>query len=143
MTDKKNKSIFQGKFTSKEKVLDKYVSYKYMGDLKNKKHPTPHGIGIATWSDGRKYEGEFKNGSFHGKGTWINPWIYGKKGKYIGEFKNGIAQGKGTWINPYDKDGKYVGKFKNNVPHGKGIWIKRGKTYLKGIWKNGIFKDYD
>ena len=49
-----------------------------------------HGKGIYTYSNGDKYEGEFKNDSFNGKGTLI----YSLEDRsevictYVGEFKN-------------------------------------------------------
>ena len=43
------------------------------------------GRGIETWSDGRKYEGAFKNGKKDGEGTF--QWPNGNK--YIGSWKNG------------------------------------------------------
>jgi hypothetical protein len=37
---------------------------------------------VYTWSDGRKYEGEWKNNKMHGKGTFT--WSDGRK--YVGEY---------------------------------------------------------
>ena len=31
-----------------------------------------YGKGVYTWSDGQKYEGDFKDGKRHGKGTQTN-----------------------------------------------------------------------
>ena len=42
------------------------------------------GKGVEEWKDGRKYEGEFKNGIKDGEGTF--EWPNGKK--YIGSWKN-------------------------------------------------------
>ena len=41
--------------------------------------------GTYTWSDGRKYEGEHKDGERQGQGTYTFP--SGDKYKYIGEWK--------------------------------------------------------
>ena len=65
------------------------------------------GYGTFTWSDGRKYVGEYKNDQKHGQGTF--EWPDGRK--YIGEWK----------------DGKQ---------HGEGLYIKEGKQ-RKGIWEMG------
>jgi hypothetical protein len=43
------------------------------------------GRGIETWNDGRRYEGDFKNGKKDGEGTF--EWPTGVK--YIGSWKNG------------------------------------------------------
>ena len=42
----------------------------YEGEHKDGKY---HGQGTETWSDGDKYEGEFKNGKYHGQGTLTFP----------------------------------------------------------------------
>ena len=51
-----------------------------------------NGLGTFVYPDGRIYVGEFKDGSFHGRG--INSWPVGCV--YVGEFKNGKRDGEGT-----------------------------------------------
>ena len=73
--------------------------------------PIPHGRGTMTHVNGDKYEGEFKNGMHHGKGTYT--WGSGpnKGDRYVGEFKDGNWNGKGTYT---FKDGrKLVGEWKD------------------------------
>ena len=66
-------------------------------------------------AEGRTYEGEWRNGKGHGKGSYTFP----NGEKYIGEYKEGEVHGKGTLTFP---DGeKYEGEWKNNKMHGKGI----------------------
>lgn len=43
------------------------------------------GRGMEIWSDGRKYEGDFKNGKKDGEGTFEWP----NANKYIGSWKKG------------------------------------------------------
>ncbi len=62
----------------------------YEGDILDGK---PNGDGTCTW-DGKTYTGRFKNGMFHGKGTFIEPDV----GQYVGEFEEGIFHGEGTYI---------------------------------------------
>ena len=77
-------------------------------------------------SSDSKYEGEFKDGLFNGKG------IFNFDGEYKGDFKNGLFHGKGT----YNFDGlKYKGDFKDNLFHGKGVL-----TYADGHKYSGDFK---
>ena len=45
-----------------------------------------HGKGTYTWFDGRKYEGEFKDGE-----EW-NRTLKDKEGKVIGKWANGFRQ---------------------------------------------------
>ncbi len=49
------------------------------------------------FADGRKYEGEWKNGNPNGKGTFTYPNL----GKYVGDHKDGFPHGRGefTWAN--------------------------------------------
>ena len=58
-----------------------------------------------TWSNGDKYEGEWKDGELHGQGTLT--WSSGEK--YVGEFKND----KEWNTTEYDKNGNIIGKFVN------------------------------
>ena len=46
--------------------------------------------GTASWADGEKYVGEWRNGKRHGKGTKV--WANGRK--YVGEWKNNKRQEK-------------------------------------------------
>ncbi len=54
------------------------------------------GKGIEVWSDGRKYEGDFKNGKKDGEGTF--EWSNGLK--YIGSWRNAKQHGIGILYNP-------------------------------------------
>ena len=55
-------------------------------------------FGTETFADGRNYVGEYKEGKFHGQGTYT----YGPKSKWAGD--------------------KYVGEWKDNKHHGQGIY---------------------
>ena len=101
---------------------------KYRGEWKDGKM---HGQGTYTWANGNQYVGGWRNGKEHGRGTRT-----GKNGmKYVGEWKDGKMRGQGafTWGN----GDKYVGGFKGNMMHGQGT-----KTYSNGVehmgeWRNG------
>ncbi len=62
-------------------------SAKYVGDFKNN---FPHGIGICTYANGDRYEGEWADGAFQGQGTL-----------YIRD---------GTIVSGFWRAGEYVGK---------------------------------
>ncbi len=49
--------------------------------------------GTYIWSDGRKYEGEFKDDKPNGQGTLTHP----DGRKYVGKFKDGFPNGQGTY----------------------------------------------
>ncbi|MDP6489073.1 MAG: MORN motif-containing protein, partial [SAR324 cluster bacterium] len=61
----------------------KWEGDKYIGEYKNGKKD---GQGTYTFSDGRKYEGEFREGTF-----W-NITEYDKNGNIIGNYVNGVKQ---------------------------------------------------
>jgi hypothetical protein len=67
----------------------------------------------ATWSDGKKYVGEYKDDKKHGQGTHTFP----NGEKYVGEYKDNKHHGQGTYTWP---DGTaWKGYFMNDeyVPH--------------------------
>ena len=73
-----------------------------MGEFKDGEF---HGIGTYTFSDGDKYVGEFKDGNSHGQGT-----VTSKDGEtFVGEWKDDKE-----WNgNEYNKDGKIISKYVN------------------------------
>ena len=70
-----------------------------------------NGFGKYKYIDGEKYEGDWKNGKYHGQGTKTFP----NGEKYIGEFKENEP-----WnISVYDKNGNLIEKVVN------GEWIEQ------------------
>ena len=98
----------------------------------------PHGRGVLQYSDGRVYEGDFKNwneGEFQGCGTM---W-YPDGDVYVGQWKNGEHHGRGALhISPeanrrQEWTGDYFGvemsRFKDGDPVDEGIrWCSDGTT---------------
>jgi len=104
-------------------------------------------------SDGSRYEGEFRNNLFHGKGVLIAPSLgtrfegefrNGKKhygiftceiGGYKGQHKDGLPDGQGeSWGN---NGHSYKGEFKESQPHGHGMVTFPDGTQWKGVFENG------
>ncbi|HUI06037.1 MAG TPA: hypothetical protein VL486_03425, partial [Verrucomicrobiae bacterium] len=103
---------------------------KYEGEFKNGR---PNGRGIYTSPDGQKYVGEFKDGRIRGQGTHI--WPNGCQ--YSGEFNDGVANGQGTYTWPDGR--KYVGGFNDGKPSGQGtLTSPDGHKYVGGF-KDGNF----
>ncbi len=73
------------------------------GDCKN-------GYGIMACPNGDRYEGEFKEGKFHGKCKWF-----------------------------YSYGDVFDGYYEDNFPHGKGKIYHVDKTVTEGIWEKGTF----
>jgi hypothetical protein len=117
--------------------------------------------GTYIWSDGSKYEGEFKDGKPNGQGTLISPdgykyvgqWKDGKQdgqgnyyhvdgGRYVGEWKNGRRNGQGNYYytERLGRDGaRYVGEWKNGRRNGQGNYYYTDGARYVGEWKNGKF----
>ena len=80
---------------------------KYIGGFKDGtfEDRQPNGQGTLTWSNGKKYLGEWKNGEMSGQGT--KTWTNGDM--YEGDFKDGRYHGQGTYT--WSDGRKYVGEF--------------------------------
>ena len=65
-------------------------------------------MGSTIYLDGEKYEGDWRNGKYHGQGTYTSS----KDGeKFVGEWKDD----KEWNITEYDKNGNIIGKWVNGV----------------------------
>ncbi len=71
------------------------------GDCKN-------GYGEYKWSDGDRYEGEWKEGKFHGKGKYF--------------YSNGAT---------------FSGTYLQGKKHGEGIFVDAKGKDFEGVWENG------
>ncbi len=105
--------------------MKKTINYKngekYIGETKNNKpegkgklHSNPSPLAYII------YDGQFKNGKYHGSGTWRDM----KGQKYSGQFKNGEFDGKGKWTDMFDTVS--LCEFKNGETISEKI-IKKGK----------------
>ncbi len=96
-----------------------------------------NGKGTFIWSNGDKYNGDWKNQKPHGLGTF--KWVDGTK--YIGDWKFGLQDGQGTvtWSN----GDKYIGGRKNGQADGQGTFIFANGTTQSGEWKNGNIIERD
>jgi hypothetical protein len=99
----------------------------YIGETKKGK---PHGLGILYFIDKDYiiYQGQWKNGVFHGEGKLDLSDL-----TYDGEFKDGKKHGTGYYIFKleYRTVGFWSGKFKDGSPHGKGkyTWSKNANVF--------------
>ena len=101
---------------------------RYEGDFLDGKF---HGKGIYTIPDGGRFEGDFVDGKIHGKG--IRHFPDGKR--YEGDFVQGKIDGKG--IIRFPDGGRFEGDFVDGKFHGKGIYnFPDGKRY-EGFFENG------
>lgn len=103
----------------------------YKGDWVGNKR---EGFGVEVTTSGTKYEGEFRAGKYHGRGTF---WGKSKKGlrkEYAGEWENGHRSGRGEMF--YENGDVYVGSFIRGRKHGSGKL-----TYADGGVYEGEFED--
>jgi hypothetical protein len=99
-------------------------------------HDQKEGFGVQVNPNNTKYEGEWQNSKYHGRGTL---WV--RKGKaynrqYVGDWSNGDMEGQGVY---YYEDGSIY----------KGGWLKNGKSgegrldyphgdHYTGEWANNL-----
>jgi hypothetical protein len=95
-----------------------------------------HGSGRATFPNGDSYEGEYACDQRHGQGKYV--WSDGRV--YEGEFHHDKGQGRGIFSWP---DGaKYIGEFYNGQREGNGYYTFLDAGYYNGSWKNSQFDGY-
>jgi len=115
----------EAKAKLKTKVAKKPIFECIEGDCNN-------GLGTATFSNGGKYVGEFKDGEANGLGTET----FSNGRKYVGEFKDGEANGLGTETFSTKGD-KYVGEWLRDMKHGQGTeTFANGKKYVGEYYHN-------
>ena len=106
----------EGKYHGKG-VITYSNGEKWQGDWKEGE--PFNGLGTLIWPSGEKYSGEYKDGKpFNGKGIYI--WPTGEK--YVGVFRDGQRNNTGTYTWPSAE--KYVGEFENGESDGKGALLK-------------------
>lgn len=89
-----------------------------------------------TLKTGEKYEGEFFEGDYHGKGMFL--WVNGNR--YTGEFKNDKLHGKGTYI--WANGDKFVGNYINNQEFGEGIMYFSSGARYEGNFTQGEYQGF-
>ena len=88
-------------------------------------------FGIGTTASGNKYVGEFRDGKYHGQGTFTHT----DGGKYVGEWRDGERNGQGTFT--FANGDKYVGEFRDDLPNGQGTFTYADGSVKEGVWKDG------
>ncbi|CAN2388229.1 MORN repeat-containing protein 1 [Pristimantis euphronides] len=103
--------------------------FRYEGEWKN---GTKHGRGKLLFRDGSYYEGEFMRGEITGNG--LRYWA-ALGHMYSGEFQEGELHGHG--VMNYKDGGRYEGEFVFGIREGHGLLVdKDGQTYSGAFHKN-------
>ena len=88
----------------------------------------------ASFPNGDKYVGEWKDGKYHGQGTYT----YANGDEYVGEYKDGKYHGQGTLT--FANGDEYVGGWKDNKVHGQGTYtFSDGERRIVGYFMNGEY----
>jgi len=107
--------------------------YEYDGEFKA---GLKHGKGTIEYKNGLTYTGEWRNGLWHGKGELIETFFYKKfVTRYRGEFVNGKKEGKG--FQELKNGMTYDGKFKDGLFEGEGILKDSVKYKYEGKFHKG------
>ena len=121
------------KLTGIAKIVNKNGNY-YYGQIVNN---VWNGKGVYNWADGKKYEGDFKNGKYNGYGIMSHDHFH-----YSGFFKNGLPHGRGTFVlrNIF----RSVGYYKNGKRHGNSDFFDSfDKLLMSAKFSNGSMISYD
>lgn len=94
-----------------------------------------NGRGKYKFNDKSIYEGQFKDGYMHGKGSLLF-----SEGRYIGQFIRNRRDGEGRI--KYNSGDSYIGQFKQNLFHGKGKFTYANGDVYKGHWSDGKKEGY-
>ncbi|KAK8945766.1 hypothetical protein KSP40_PGU005926 [Platanthera guangdongensis] len=128
--------IILGSFRVSEFVLRAFqLSIKAFSFLKRRsKRQT--GLAVQPCENGDVYEGELRQGQFHGSGVYY----YNMGGMYEGEWIDSKFYGHGVEI--WTDGSKYKGQFKKGLSHGFGVYQDHAGNLYAGEWVNGQSHGY-
>jgi hypothetical protein len=81
-----------------------------------------------TYADGSIYEGSWRDGARHGRGTFVGPLGT----RYEGQWKDGEKHGRGTIT--YLNGIQYSGEWQKGKRHGYGVEGRPGSKGKEGYW---------
>ena len=100
----------------------------YQGEYRDGKK---HGRGTYTWPSGDRYEGEYRDGKHHGRGTYT--WPSGDR--YEGEYRDGKQHGRGT--KTWRSGSRYEGEYRDGKRHGRGTYTWPSGDRYEGEYRDG------
>lgn len=89
------------------------------------------GRGSMIYSNGDRYDGDYRNGKRDGCGTFT----FASGRSYVGQFRDDWFDGKGIWT--LENGDRYIGEFRNNKCDGRGTFILADGSTQSGRWENG------
>ena len=94
-----------------------------------------NGRGSMLFTNGNRYDGEYRDGRRNGCGTFT----FETGRRYVGEFQNDLFSGRGVWM--LENGDRYIGDFEFNKCNGEGVYIFADGTSESGIWQQGRLVD--
>ncbi len=88
-------------------------------------------IGVEIWTNGEKYEGEWKGNKWHGYGKLTDS----DGSFYIGAVKDGYRHGSGMKM--YADGSVYKGDWANHKYEGHGTLTDKDGNVQRGEWRDG------
>jgi len=96
-----------------------------------------NGIGTYYYENGNRYEGQWKDGQWHGKGKYY----FTTGDRYEGDFANSIREGIGAYY--FSQSGaKYIGEWKGDRQNGQGTYYVASGAAKSGLWENGKYTGF-
>lgn len=98
----------------------------YVGDVLRGR---AHGRGVAIYSTGSRYVGQWRDNERHGHGEFF--WTDGAH--YAGDYRHNHRDGRGTYHFPGGE--VYDGEWAEDARNGSGVlYDKKGKVVVRGEW---------
>ena len=79
----------------------------------------PHGRGSLRWPDGTSYSGDIRHGHMTGEGTYL----YATGVEYHGQVVDGLRHGVGLMLVPRPRYARYQGEWNRGQRHGHGVLL--------------------
>jgi len=85
---------------------------------------------MLTYSSGERYAGDWRDGKYHGIGTYTFP----RGWRYVGEWWDGKYHGQGRYTLPSGEE--YVGEWRDGKRNGQGtLYAANGSILESGRWE--------
>lgn len=118
------------RYIGKSAQIDYANGSKYYGKIFKAQ---PHGYGVKTWPDGKRYQGNWLRGRMHGNGELL---LGGQGESFAGEFKSGLPWGLG--IRKWANGDYYEGEYFKGYQQGSGLFISKEQGWkYDGQWEGG------
>lgn len=88
-----------------------------------------NGSGTYKFTNGDKYEGQWKEGKMHGRGNYE----FANGDRYNGDYHDNKRDGSGVYV--WKNKGSYTGQWKADKREGAGVFKWESSAQYNGFWK--------